>query len=522
MKDSMEAAAGQLFGVVVDGKMSEILAAALALAGRHPEILAGIAADQEAWGLAKKRQRQEDVAWTAGRTEVLPEWTLPEPQEPTLRLATGRPRLPPLVVYVFVVLRGCFPSLSGAWAWDRLRDSLTLRTFLEGQGCRLPGRTTVLENLQAVSEATLETIWQAQLATALAQGLDDLQELTVDSTAVASASAWPTETHLVEGLLVRAWRWGRALPAFGVTGFRAEPCGRALGELHRAAFVVNVSGARRGKRGPRRRAWRQFLRQAQRLAERLTAESERVAAAVAEAVLKPSRRRRLDTLWASLQGALEQAQTLIEMVAARELGGEQIVRTAEERFYSLSDPDASFIVKGQRETVFGYRPQLGRSRNGLICCLLTPQGNAADAPQLVELVRQHQVNTGVCPRVVSGDDGYSSAAGYRESKELGASVVSLKGAKGKALTPPAEWDSPAGREARRLRSAVESGISVAKAMFGFGQCTRAGLASVRREMLEKVLACNFWRLGYLRETLAPERPHNVRRRLRQRPGATPA
>jgi hypothetical protein len=41
---------------------------------------------------------------------------------------------------------------------ERLRDSLTLRAFLEAQDLRLPGRSTVHENLNAVSQRTLSAL----------------------------------------------------------------------------------------------------------------------------------------------------------------------------------------------------------------------------------------------------------------------------------------------------------------------------------------------------------------------------
>jgi hypothetical protein len=49
-----------------------------------------------------------------------------------------------------------------------------------------------------------------------------------------------------------------------------------------------------------------------------------------------------------------------------------------EKIISLSDSDASFIVKGGWNTVVGYRPQLARSRSGFVSALVLPQGNAAD------------------------------------------------------------------------------------------------------------------------------------------------
>jgi hypothetical protein len=68
-----------------------------------------------------------------------------------------------------------------------------------------------------------------------------------------------------------------------------------------------------------------------------------------------------------------------------------------EKIVSLSDSDASFIVKGGWNTVVGYRPQLARSWGGFVTALVLPRGNAADSPHLVPMAQEQITNTGVIP-----------------------------------------------------------------------------------------------------------------------------
>ena len=86
-----------------------------------------------------------------------------------------------------------------------------------------------------------------------------------------------------------------------------------------------------------------------------------------------------------------------------------------EKIISLSDSDASFIVKGGWNTVVGYRPQLARSGRGFVTALVLPSGNAADSPHLVIMVKEQITNTGLIPSTASADDGYSTGAGARRS-----------------------------------------------------------------------------------------------------------
>src|SRR6201982_900101 len=104
--------------------------------------------------------------------------------------------------------------------------------------------------------------------------------------------------------------------------------------------------------------------------------------------------------------ALEQAANVCE----RRVMEQEKVPVAD-KIISLSDSDASFIVKGGWNTVVGYRPQLGRSGGGFVTALVLPRGNAADSPHLVPMAQEQIANTGVIPSMVSADDGYSSQEG---------------------------------------------------------------------------------------------------------------
>jgi hypothetical protein len=123
-----------------------------------------------------------------------------------------------------------------------------------------------------------------------------------------------------------------------------------------------------------------------------------------------------------------------------------------ERIISLSDPDASFIVKGGWNTVVGYRPQLARSGRGFVTGLFLPRGNTADSLHLVAMVREQIANTGIIPSMASVDDGYSSQLGRNEVLGLGLKGVSIGGAK--ARRSPRRSNGTAGLIGRRGPSAA--------------------------------------------------------------------
>ena len=152
----LEATPGELFWLAPDSELKQVVGTALDLVRRTPAILTRIDEDQDVLGLAKKLRRQLDARWQASLTDCFPELALPEPADLEARglpLEQGRPRMPAEMVYVFVVLQGYLGSISDRRARDQLLESRTVNVYLQSRGRRLPGWTTILENVNAVSVA---------------------------------------------------------------------------------------------------------------------------------------------------------------------------------------------------------------------------------------------------------------------------------------------------------------------------------------------------------------------------------
>ena len=78
----------------------------------------------------------------------------------------------------------------------------------------------------------------------------------------------------------------------------------------------------------------------------------------------------------------------------------------------------------------------------------------------------------------------------------------IHGAKGRALTADADWESDAYAAARNQRSAIESLMFTLKHGYDFGEVARRGLPAVYAELLEKALAYNIGVTIRLREAAA--------------------
>ena len=513
-KDNASQTGIELLLAPTDTKMAKVLEEAVELVRKYPEIIERIKQDQELDAKQSKLPRVLDKCWEEEQTLPLPleEILVNERSTPAaedLEMKIGCPRMKAVVVYIFLALRGCYGSVCSQDSWDRFSDSMTLRYYLDPYMKRLPGRTTALENLNAVSEETRSFIVDCQLAHVLDIGLDDFLKQTIDSTSVDANSAWPTELHLIEGFLNDAYRLGKRLDRFGLVNFHQWHIRNWLQELSDFEFAVNLSS--RHDRRAFKSSYLKFVKKAFRITDYLAKEYDRLDDLVTGVPLKPSSRACLSRLWERLQSDLLESYILLDYTEERVLGNGETNREKYEKIYSLSDRSARFIKKGGRKTVFGYKIQLGRSKNGFISSILVPESNAADSTQLLLMVLDHLNRTKILPGLVSTDDGYSSIKGRNDVLELGVKYLSISGSKGKRITPQEDWESSVYSQARSDRSAVESLMFTGKHCFEFGQFHRRGIDGVRCEMLEKVMAYNFWRIGYERARQTQEATASRRR-----------
>src|SRR4030081_2973066 len=384
------------------------------------------------------------------------------------QLETGRPRTEAYIVYLFLMLRGWGGGCKDQNARLLLQESITLRLWLEHLGLELPPASTLSENLNAVSNSTRSLFHQVQLRYIFQGGLDDFQKCFIDSTAVEANTERPTDSTILVRLIARVCTTGGNLhrldlPEINQIGLLEQQ--EELGRLSRQIHFLN--GKVRGE-AKRKKVYFQLIRRVRRLRKRLLRDLETVRRNLeSRADLPPSRRLMGEEalcLIAADLAALEQTANVCE----RRIMAEEKVPIAE-KIISLSDSDASFIVKGGWNTVVGYRPQLARSGRGFVTALVLPRGTQADSRHLVAMIKEQITNTGVIPAMTGADDGYSSQEGLEEVQRLGIKVVSISGAKSKKLIEAQQWKSKAYRQARAERSAIESLVFALKEGFEFGE-----------------------------------------------------
>jgi hypothetical protein len=492
-----------VFLTPIDSQLNDFLNEIHQIACLEPSIVERIDEDLDLHAKKKKLLRLADAEFLAGQTSDLPKLQLQlrELKIEDIELEIGRPRTEAYVVYLFLMLRGWGGGCKDQHARLLLEESITLRLWLEHLGLELPPASTLSDNLNAVSNQTRSLIHQVQLRFILQGGLDDFQKCFIDSTAVEANTERPTDSSILVRLIARVCSTGGNLHRVDLADMNQIGLLKQQEELRRMSQQIHfLNGKARGE-AKRKKLYFQLLRRVRRLRKRLLRDLESVRRDFeGRADLPPSRRLRGQEalcLIADDLAALEQAADVCER---RVMEQEKV--PVEDKIISLSDSDASFIVKGGWNTVVGYRPQLARSGGGFVTALVLPRGNAADSPQLVTMVKEQITNTGVIPSMASADDGYSTQQGREEVLGLGLKVVSISGAKGKKLIEAQQWKSQTYRQARAERSAMESLVFTLKEGFEFGEMMRRTHENVLAEMLEKVLAYNVCQIIRMRKKLS--------------------
>jgi len=485
---------------LVDGQtesdFADVLRQSLEIVEEHPAILEKIKADQDAHGQRKKAMRLEDKRWEQSEQPSLEgiEETESDPEPNELSLQEGRPRTKPIVVYVLMMIRGYKQGVSTREYQDFVQESRTLTVLLENLGESLPARSTISENLNCITNETRAFIHQKQMETIQADGLDDCQQMTTDTTAVKADTEFPMDPSVLKKLIQRVDRRGNQFEEMdnSLENYQTHWMEFWRDKLKTLEFELHNTTDNRTYKA----TYRELYEVAQKAREHLMGEAEQFEKRWEPGRFKPSRRQQIQRAHEQNKEDLEAIGRVIEYSRKRVCEGEST--PANEKVLSLGDDQASFIKKGDREPVIGYRPRVSRSKQGFVTELNVPVGNPSDSTQLEDAVRAHQNNTGVFPKSVTVDDGFANQDQRETVLQMpGVQTVCIAGSRGKSMTPDEQWESDWYQQLRKDRSAVESLIFTVKYGFSFGQLARRGADAVRAELLEDVLAYNVHRMVQL-------------------------
>lgn len=493
----------KLFSSAENSDIAILIAEARALVLHRPEILTRIEADQVQHGILKKIDRIKYDYWVNDSQGVpLLYRKAPIINTDHLILEQGRPRMPGFLVLVFILIRGRFGGIKHATVRTLLAESESLSVLYCTLGVTRPGLSTIVENINTVSLANRNYVMNEHLMMMRSENLDNFLSLTTDSTHVNGNTAFPTDSSLIMMLCQRLIRdLSNIAKTLGAKDI-ADKYAALIKKIKTLSKFIAFDCGKPGSKTRQKKSYQSLTVAAEKFFKKAEVDIFNLRQCEEKLDVAPAIKSRLQKMLTCSQEDNNNIVKVICYTLLRVIDGKQTPSV--EKLLSLSDGDAAFIKKGGREAVIGYKPQFGRSENGFISAFILPDGNAADSEQVIPMVKNAIERVAVTPKTVSFDDGYSSAANYKELTtgfDNKIEIVSFSGAKGKKITPDELYESDVYQKVRDDRSAVESIMFTIKFSFNMDRVCRRGLENVRCEALEKIIAYNMLRGARLRQDL---------------------
>ena len=482
-------------------KKSELFGEVQHLLKNYPEILTHIEEDITNNSLVKKQLRIDDKNYQKDKNLDLIDLS-DIPKAPVdLTLKQGRPRAicNEFLLYL-LILRGCYGSITTKEIIEVIKDSRTIEHIMDYYNCKSLANNTIRENLNMITQQTIDFIIQCQLQLISDENLDDFKTVLMDSTAVAGNTSYPTDITTLNKLLVRIDKNFQNLTRFGIGFLEDNRSKEYLDIISPLVTSISLSFGNQNKKTKRKRKKNgtKLFKKSRKLINHYSEKQIELQEAWENIDLPPSKTMALDSLWYQIDHDLDMVEHALKYAALFLL--EKINLPNSDKILSVSDQDVAYIQKGSQQGVIGYKPQIARSGNGFICAHITPCGNVSDSSMFTPLLDKVIKNTKIIPDLVSVDDGYTSKENLDAALKRGVQTVSFSGSKGKRITEDF-WDAPANKYARNKRSAVESGMFTLKFNHNFGRLARRGIEAVNQEQSEKILAYNFMQILRVREKI---------------------
>ena len=395
---------------------------------------------------------------------------------------TGRPSTPVEVILRLLVVQHLY-DWSYAQTEQFVGDSLVLRQFCRLGFDPMPHHTTLMRWSNLLQPPTMHRLLDRVTELACSLKVTRGRKLRIDSTVVATAIHYPTDsTLLADGIRVLSrlvQRAGSVLTATQRrTGLRRM---RLAKHLVRRIEATAARHATTRERADRPTLYRRLLTVAQASLD----QAERVHRRLA---------RRTDDGARQLAAVVHQMTPLVQQVIAqteqRVLHGQSVPASA--KLISLFEPHTAIVRRGKAHLAaeFGRKIMLDEVEGGLVTRYRVLAGNPPDAPELPTSLAHHAACFERVPDLLTADRAFFTLDNDQLARDLRIRSVALP--RQGPLTPEARQARRrrAFRRAYRWRAGIEGRISVLKRRFGLDRCRYHGDAGMERWVGWGLLAHN--------------------------------
>lgn len=359
-----------------------------------------------------------------------------------------------------------------------LADSHSFRSFVRLEPGNYPAKSTLQENIKALSEDAWLAIHHFLLAYAQQAKIENGRKIRIDATAVQTDIHYPTDASLL-------WDGVRIITRWLFEGKELAPCPTYRCSDHRRVVkkrlmtILNTT-----KQEVRKTAYRDLLHYAGRVVSYAQQAIPELAGFGGETLADYLRARALAE---KLSRAIDLLRRVMDQTERRVFKGEQV--PASEKIVSLFETHTDIIVKKRRETEFGHKVFLTGGASNLILDCLVERGNPADTDLFLPLLERHIEQYGRPPRQSTADGGFASKANLAGAKAAAVKDVVFAKKRGLSIVEMAKstWVY---RRLRNFRAGIEANISTLKRSYGLKRCTWSGWEGFKSYIWSAIVAYN--------------------------------
>lgn len=187
-----------------------------------------------------------------------------------------------------------------------------------------------------------------------------------------------------------------------------------------------------------------------------------------------------------LEGLLPVMKQVYDISYRKEVKGEKV--PSSEKIFSIFERHTDIIVKGSRDIVFGHKINLASGKSNLILDCYMERGNPADTKLYCPTLDRVIGNYGTVPRDSAVDGGFASRANIEHSIEKGLVNVVFNKVVGSMKNHAGSTNMET--RLKKWRSGIEANISNLKRGFNIRRCNWKGWVNFQSKVLWSVLAYN--------------------------------
>jgi IS5 family transposase len=324
--------------------------------------------------------------------------------------------------------------------------------------------------ISRITEDSLSKLMVSINKIAIEEGIEELEKFCEDSTVVETNIHYPTNNSLVWDCIKESHRLLEQLKKeIGSIDYQNY---RSAGK--KTYFKINVT-----KTGDERTAL--FREQLELFTKCINQVSN-----VVKNKLEYGENIRVTGIFTALENLLPHMNQVYKMTHEKEILGKQVPN--KEKLFSIYELHTDIIVKGQRESKFGHKVDIGTGGSKLILTCTIPRGNPNDGELFRPTLDKVKSEYGKAPESVVTDGGYASLANQKHAVNEGVKNVvfnkitkSMKNIVESPLVETAliQW-----------RSGIEAVISNLKRGYKIARCTWKGWEHFQRKVYWSIIAYN--------------------------------